>query len=66
MKLNQNMKWLAGIAGVIVVLIIVLLVKANVTSAGNRLETGLNAQYGDNQNFLSDCEVKSSQAVQSP
>lgn len=44
-------------------LIIGLVTKNSVTNTGNRKETGLNAQYLDNQNYLSDCIVRIREAA---
>lgn len=54
-------KWLVagGIAGAIVVLLLALfLVNNSVTNEGNKKQTGLNAQYNDSFNYLSDCIVR--------
>jgi hypothetical protein len=43
---------------VIALLLVGFLVNNSVTNTGNQKETRLNAQYLDNQNYLSDCIIK--------
>mgnify|MGYP001016388534 CR=1 FL=1 len=45
-------------AVVLLLALILFLVNNGVTNTGNKREAGLNAQYLDNQNYLSDCLVK--------
>jgi hypothetical protein len=58
-----------ALAAIIIAVVVVVLgggwflVSNSVTNAGNVKETQLNAQYLDNQNWLSDCLVKTNQAA---
>jgi hypothetical protein len=55
---KKYMKWLI-IGGVVLVLAFALFVTKNgIVNTGNTKEVALNAQYQDNQNYLSDCIVR--------
>lgn len=67
MKLSKQGKLTIAaiaIAGLIIGLVLGYVVPNNVTSAGNKLEAGLNSQYTANQTSLSNCEVQTQQSVQ--
>ena len=48
----------AALGFVLLFVIIFVMVNVSVTNAGNKKEAGLNAQYENNQNYLSDCIVR--------
>lgn len=55
---NKLIAFIVTVVLVAVVGLIIFLTDNSVTNDGNRREAGLNAQYLDNQNILSDCTLK--------
>lgn len=58
----KKTKWalpaIIGVGVIIVMLFVNFLIGNSVTNAGNKQEATLNAQYLDNQNYLSDCVLR--------